>query len=202
MAHRGNKLPARGRGLAAFRFVKRLRRDEDGATAIEFAFVATPFFALLFAIIETALVFWTSQVMETAVSDASRLIYTGQFQRAHGGKNPAELQAAFRTEICSRVVALFDCEGKLQVDVRSYSNFGDVGFSSMIDGDGAFASDSFTFENSQERAIVVVRAAVEYPVFVTLLDASRANLANGKRLIAASAAFRNEPFGQVEASVQ
>ncbi len=40
------------------RLLGRYRRDSKGATAIEFAFVALPFFALLFAIIETALVFF------------------------------------------------------------------------------------------------------------------------------------------------
>ena len=32
----------------ALRFAKRFKKNEDGATAIEFAFVALPFFALLF----------------------------------------------------------------------------------------------------------------------------------------------------------
>jgi hypothetical protein len=36
--------------------------------------------------------------------------------------------------------------------------------------------------------------AVEYPVFVSLLNPNQANLTNGKRLIMSSATFRNEPF--------
>ena len=63
--------PARPRGL-----LRRFRRDQRGVTAVEFGMVATPFFALLFAIIETALVFWTTQVLETAVTNASRRVYT------------------------------------------------------------------------------------------------------------------------------
>ena len=42
--------------------------------------------------------------------------------------------------------------------------------------------------------MVLVRVAVEYPVFVTLLNPNQANLSNGKRLLVGSATFRNEPF--------
>lgn len=194
-AQGGPSRPRPGR-LFGLRLIKRYRRSDDGATAVEFAFVSVPFFALLFAILETALVFWTTQVLETAVTDASRLIYTGQFQSEHRASTAEEMAAAFREEICARVVALISCSTMLEVDVRAFASFESVALDPLIDAEGAFASDGFRFETSGERQVVVVRAAVEYPVFVTLLDASRANLANGRRLIVASAAFRNEPFGQ------
>ena len=57
----------------------RFRRDERGVTAIEFGMVATPFIALLFAIVETALTLWTTQVLDTGVTNAARRIYTGPF---------------------------------------------------------------------------------------------------------------------------
>ncbi|MGP9820691.1 TadE/TadG family type IV pilus assembly protein [Salinarimonas sp. NSM] len=177
-------------------FVKRFRKDEEGVTAIEFAFVAIPFFALLFAIIEAALVFWTQQVLETAVSDASRRIYTGQFQAENRTiTDAADLQTAFKDEICARVVALFDCESTLRVDVRSFGDFDGVTFGSVLDDDGALDDDAFGFQSSGAGQVVVVRAAIDYPVFTTVLDGSGANLPDGRRLIMASAAFRNEPFG-------
>ena len=40
------------------------------------------FFALLFAIIELAMVFFASQVLETVTQDTARLIMTGQAQNA------------------------------------------------------------------------------------------------------------------------
>lgn len=179
------------------RFVRRMCRDETGATTIEFAFVAVPFFALLLAIIETAVVFWTQQVLETAVADASRRIYTGQFQAAHRDvADEAALREAFRDEICRHVVALFDCDGTLRVDVRSYAGFDGVTFGPVVDEEGALDDDAFAFEPSDAGQVVVVRAAIDYPIFTGVLDASDANLGNGRRLIMASAAFRNEPFGE------
>lgn len=191
----------RGRGQAKatrlrFGFVKRFRRNDDGSTAVEFAFVSVPFFALLFAIIETALVFWTNQVLETAVADASRTLYTGQFQRANGALEGDDLRDAFRDTVCARVVALFDCAGGLRVDVRAFADFGAVSLPSVLNDEGAVDPTAFVVQSSAERQVVILRAAIEYPVFVNLLGGMKGDLANGRRLIMATAAFRNEPFGQ------
>ena len=65
-----------------FRKLRVFAKREDGAAAVEFAIVVAPFLALLFAILETALVFFAGQTLETAVSDSARLILTGQAQTA------------------------------------------------------------------------------------------------------------------------
>ena len=54
--------------------------DRQGATAVEFALVATPFIGLLFGIIQTFLIFFAQQLLETSVNQSSRLILTGQAQ--------------------------------------------------------------------------------------------------------------------------
>ena len=46
--------------------VRRFLKKDDGAAAVEFALVAAPFLALVFAIMETALVFFAGQTLETA----------------------------------------------------------------------------------------------------------------------------------------
>ena len=40
-------------------------RQQDGAAAVEFALVAAPFLAMVFAIMETAIVFFAGQALET-----------------------------------------------------------------------------------------------------------------------------------------
>ena len=60
--------------------LRRLRRDRQGSAAVEFALVAPMFFGLLFAIIETAMVFFAGQVLETVTQDSARTIMTGQAQ--------------------------------------------------------------------------------------------------------------------------
>ncbi|MBW8857368.1 MAG: pilus assembly protein, partial [Bradyrhizobium sp.] len=56
--------------------LRRFRRNRRGSAAVEFALVAPVFFAVLFAIIELALVFFASQILETVTQDTSRLIMT------------------------------------------------------------------------------------------------------------------------------
>src|SRR5262245_40122344 len=103
-------------GRAAVRPFRRFVRANDGVTAVEFAIVATPFFALMFAILETALVFFGQQTLETAVATAARQVRTGQAQ-AQGFSS-----VQFKQQICQVVVSLFDCS-KLKFDVRTYATF-------------------------------------------------------------------------------
>jgi Flp pilus assembly pilin Flp len=55
--------------------LRRFRRNRRGSSAVEFALVAPVFFALLFAIIETVIVFFAGQVLETGVQDAGRQLH-------------------------------------------------------------------------------------------------------------------------------
>jgi Flp pilus assembly protein TadG len=64
----------------------RFARDRKGATAVEFAFVAAPFFLLVFAILEIALIFFASAIIEEAVADAARDIRTGELQSSGQGR--------------------------------------------------------------------------------------------------------------------
>ena len=84
------------------RLLRHFLRNREGATAVEFALVALPFLAILFAIIELALNFWVTQVLENAVSDASRRIYTGQFQQENPGQGGSPNGSGFpRGYLCA-----------------------------------------------------------------------------------------------------
>jgi Flp pilus assembly protein TadG len=164
------------------------RRDQRGATAIEFAFVALPFFALLFAIIETALVFFAEQALESAVSNSARLIRTGQ---AQSSKMSA---SAFKANVCDQISALFKCTEKLVVDVQTFDSFADITMTPPVDKNGNLDL-SYKYETGHGGDIVVVRAYYEWPLTVQLLGLDLSNTAKANsHLLAAAAAFRNEPF--------
>ncbi|MFZ5739515.1 Flp pilus assembly protein TadG [Rhodopseudomonas thermotolerans] len=166
--------------------VRRFRRNRRGATAVEFAIVAPIFFALLFAIIEVAMIFFASQLLETAVQDSSRLILTRQAQDA------SMSQSQFSTEVCNRVKMLLNC-GSLHIDVQNYgSDFSTVSITTPIDKDKNFV-DNMQYNIGKAGDIIVVRAFYEWPLFVIGLGFDASNLSGGKRLLSATAAFRNEP---------
>ena len=154
---------------------------------VEFELVAPIFFALLFAIIETAMVFFASQVLETVTQDSARMIMTGQAQ------NASYTQAQFKTYVCGKISVMFDCANGIYVDVKSYSQFSTVSVTAPIDSSGNFVN-SMSYSPGAAGDIVVVRVFYQWPLFVTRLGYNIANLNNKKRLLTATAAFKNEPF--------
>jgi Flp pilus assembly protein TadG len=167
--------------------LRRFRRNRRGSAVVEFALVAPIFFALLFAIIETAMVFFASQVLETVTQDSARMIMTGQAQ------NASYTQAQFKTYVCGKITVMFDCANGIYVDVRSYSQFSTVSVTAPIDSSGNFVN-SMSYSPGSAGDIVVVRLFYQWPLFVTSLGYNIANLNNKKRLLTATAAFKNEPF--------
>src|ERR1700736_3444474 len=164
----------------------RLIRRQDGGAMVEFGLIAAPFLALLFAIMETAIVFFAGQTLETAVADSSRLIMTGQ---AQGQSFDA---TAFKNAVCARIYGLFDCQNGIYVDVRTFTSFAGVTMPSPIDAQGNF-QNNFSYQPGGPGDIVVVRLFYQYPVYVSLLGFNLSNISGGKRLLAATAAFRNHP---------
>lgn len=150
--------------------------------------IAPIFIALLFAIIETAFMFLAGQVLETAVQDSARLILTGQAQAA------SYSQSQFKTDLCGRLKALFTCDG-VYVDVQSYgSDFTTVSITAPIDSATKTFVDNMKYTPGTAGQIVVVRAFYQWPLFVTGLGWNVSNLSGSKRLLTATAAFRNEPY--------
>jgi Flp pilus assembly protein TadG len=178
------------RRFGRLRLLRRFGRDRKGTAAIEFGMVAAPFLALMFAILETALVFFASQTLETAVADSARLIMTGQAQTA---ATPFT-QDNFKSAVCSRIYALFDCPGGLKIDVRSYSSAsGWPAVTTPVNAQGELIND-FQYSPGTAGDVVVVRAMYEWPVMLPFFGLNLSNLANGKRLIMSTSSFRNEPF--------
>lgn len=165
----------------------RLLQREDGTAAVEFALIAAPFLALLFAIMETALVFFAGQTLETAASDSARLILTGQAQTQ--GLN----QASFKTAVCGKIYGLFDCAAGMNVDVKKYTSFSATDLSKPVDANGNLVNN-FTYQPGGPCEIVVVRLIYQFPVYVSLLGFGLADMAGGNRLIMATSVFRNEPY--------
>ena len=165
----------------------RFARRQDGTAAVEFGLVAAPFLALLFAIIETAIVFFAGQALETAVADSARLIMTGQAQTQSFDAT------AFKNAVCAKIYGLFNCQSGVYVDVRKFSSFSSVTMPSPVDAQGNF-QNNFQYQPGGPGDIVVVRLFYQYPVYVSLLGFNLSNINGGNRLLAATAAFRNEPY--------
>jgi Flp pilus assembly protein TadG len=169
---------------------RRIVREQDGATTVEFALLVAPFLAIIFAIIETAIVFFAGQTLETANADSARLIMTGQAQ------TQGFSQAQFKNAVCARIYGLFNCAGGLYVDVKTYTGFSTINNSQLpVDANGNLQSGSFGYQPGGPGDIVVVRLIYQWPVYVSLLGLNLSDSAGSKRVIMSTVAFRNEPYG-------
>ena len=135
--------------------------------------------------------FFATQVLETAVAKTSRIVYTGQFQSSND-QAAADIAAKFKTELCKNVIIVVSCNSSaMHVDIRPFTPGGAI---PQPITDGNVNAAAFQYQVTRSSDIVLVRVAVEYPVIVPALNALKSNLNNGKRLIMATATFRNEPF--------
>lgn len=167
---------------------RRFRRGEGGATAIEFAILAPVFFAIIGAAMETALVFFAGQMLDSAVHDTSRLIRTGQAQQQ--GMSSAQYKQA----LCGRLHGMFDCDG-LRVSVRQIDAFSDFSTGSApIDPDSGDWTINEPFVPGTGTDTVVVEAYYKWPTIITIPGLMAGVTADGKRLLSATRVFRNEPF--------
>ena len=174
-------------------------RDERGVTAIEFAFLALPFFTIVAAILESSLIFLAGQILDSAVQDSSRLIRTGQAQNS----TPAYNREAFREAICDGLYEMFDCaeaDGKLRINVTVIDDFSDVTIGYPLktgedcdedECDWTLADD---YDPGEGGSVVLVRAYYKWPTVVRLPGFNWQTLPDGTRLLGASRVFRNEPY--------
>ncbi len=169
-------------------FLGRFRQARKGATAVEFALIASPFFFLLFAIIEITMVFFTSTALEHASSEVARKVRTGELQSA-GASN-----ADFVNQVCAEMSSLIACSGNINVDIRTFVDFGDVTTSNPIGVDGNLDANSFQFDPGNAGDIVLVRVFYSWKLNTPMIGSVFSNLSGNKRLIISSMAFRNEPF--------
>ena len=168
-------------------------RDERGVTAIEFGILALPFFTIIFAIIQTAIVFLVTQVLDSAVEDAARRVRTGEAQ--------GYTDTQFRDYMCGYTFNLISCNTtNLQIQSKILSS-GFSGASNSIpqtcttstctwtSGWGTYASGS-----AGCRAVMQVTVYYRYPLLLVLPYFNLKNQPDNYRLLSAMRVFRNEPY--------
>ena len=171
------------------------KRGQSGSAMLEFAMIAPVFFMLLFATLETAMVFFGDMILENAVKVTGRTVRTGQAQLAN------KTAAQFRQDICDQVSFLLNCDAAhLYVDIRSFGNFGAADFPPPLDANGNIVGNLNNYQpggSSQvpgQNSIVLVRVFYTWQLNTPMFANYFSNMAGNMRLISASMAFKNEPY--------
>ncbi len=181
---------------------RRFGRNNDGATAIEFAFVIGPFLAFTFGIITIGLHYLATNSLEKAVYDASRRIRTGQAQQANMNAND------FKKLVCDLAKPAIDCS-HLQVHLASFDNWKDVVPPNCINGAtknltaGASGTNPISNQVGGASKKVLVTACYDWvvgkylPYVIYDSHGNRridAELASGGLLMQATAILQTEPY--------
>ena len=169
------------------RRLRRLGRDNSGATAIEFALLAGPFLLIVLGLIEIGIQYFTSTSFESAVQRTARLIRTGQAQTAS-----MDLPA-LRKAVCDDIYNLFDCMNNTAFQVSILSSMTSLPTDTAVDEDGKFVLEE-DFNAGKGSDYVLVRGYFQFHPLLDVFGVIRHRLANGNYLYGATVLFRNEPF--------
>lgn len=182
------------------RALRRFRGASDGATAVEFALIAFPFFALVAAILEVSMTLWASETLDDALGEAARTIQTGQFQTENRATtDTTTLVENFRKQLClangQPRPTVFDC-ANVKVQVQVFSSMGASSAEDPIDPSTRDWSSSFGKKYSDPGAsvIVVVQAATKFSLFFPNLLPVTPSFSDGSRLLQSVSVFRTEPY--------
>ncbi len=191
------------------RIIRRFCRSEDGATAIEFAMLALPYFLIVFAIIETFIAFTAEQLVSNAVDEMARRLRTGQItlnMNRTTDKNRIQFRAAF----CDEIAILIRCSetekvtaSKLYIDIRSFSSFANIPKTIPRVSTATFAdldTSGFQYNPGGPSSINMVRAYYRWQImtdivrpFITTIRSSGGGMPTDF-LIVATSAFQNEAY--------
>ncbi len=167
----------------------RFRDDRRGVTIIEFAFVAGPLMALIAAILQTSLVFFAQQNLETASEKAVRQLVTGNLQ------NASTTQAQFKTLVCSKLPSFMKC-ANVMVDVQSGTSFSSIStVTQPITYDGAGnPTNAWKYQPGGAGQITVVKIMYIWNVEKGPLGFDLSTMSSARRLLVSTSVFKSEPY--------
>jgi Flp pilus assembly protein TadG len=199
----------RAKGQGWLRPFIRLRRDREGAAALEFAILAVPFMLLIFATFETFFAFAGEQLMANAVDTMARKIRTGEITFGQG-KATDVTEAEFRQLFCAEVSILGMCSAteanspeKLYLDVRQFASFADMPREVPKVSTAEFAdldTSGFAFSPGGAGTKNVLRAYYRWQIMTDLMRPYITNIRPASKpiptdfLIVQTAAFENEDY--------
>jgi Flp pilus assembly protein TadG len=174
--------------LARLGLLRRFARADDGAAAVEFAFVAIPFLMLVFGIIELGLTFLVSMSLENALMTVDRRIRTGELQAA--------TRQQFTSAVCTEMSWLgTSCASAITLDVRVMPSFANV------DALQKPKTGATCFDTGGPKSIMLVRGYYKWPLITPLLQEAVGG-SSGDREVTFAAVFVNEPYSDTPVPIK
>ncbi len=157
------------------------RRDERGATAIEFAFVAPLMFFALLSLVEIGMLGMMSSGLDNAVVETARRLRTGR-------DDGAMTADSFETQICDRMGGNASaCRNRLTIGVQKFPRFADANAVVAAQPDG-------TFNKGGAGDIVVVKVNYRWPLMTPFIATAYGREGPMEITLGSRVVFKNEPY--------
>lgn len=157
------------------------RRDDRGATAVEFAFVAPVMIFALLSLVEIGVIGMMSANLDAAVVESARRLRTGRDDAATSAES-------LEIQICNRMGGTYaDCRNRLTVGVQKYPRFANANAVAAAQPAGEFA-------RGVPGDIVVVKANYRWPLMTPFLAQAFERTSPMEVTLGARATFKNEPY--------
>ncbi len=182
-------------------------KNEEGTTAIEFAILGVPFLALLFGIVELAVLFFISSTTQHALETSAREIRTGELLGS--GEGVTE----FKAKICAAMSGVGDCDNlRLDVVSANTSKFSDLALpvsptpvncagtpaeiaaceEAAAAAPPVMPADNFACTSGGD--VVMIRVQYVHTLTIPSTLTKLSNASGNTHVITHTTAFKNEPF--------
>jgi len=198
-----NRLPDGTRRALAVVGAKAILRDNDGSSMIEFAMVAPLFLSLILATVQSGLIYFDSQTLQTAADRAARQIVIGNLTT---GLTSAQAQAQITSIVKANLpLTMTGPNDTVSIDLQTGATFAAVSAASQTISYNSSGAVTNTFNSSTQAGACSVgvlklyylapQVALIFPMMSG--NTINVNFANSKssRVIVATSVFKTEPFG-------
>ncbi|MBO6918779.1 MAG: pilus assembly protein [Rhizobiaceae bacterium] len=171
---------------------QKLRTDDKGVTALEFAILGPVYFAMLLGILEIGYTFLKVNMLNNAVAIVSKEIYTG------AASNGTVSYEDIENSICENIYfSGSDCTSNLQIEVTEVTSLQALPTTGAECADTNVAlNPSVDYNPGSAKSIIFLRACyltdILTPGLALGLHLNKTN--DNKYAIIGSTAFVNEPF--------
>jgi len=165
---------------------KKFVGERKGSAAIEFAILALPFFVVIFAIAEIAVMYFVDSGLDAAVHKAVRQVRVGVAKTGNWDV------VKFKEAVCSELSFSFGCSTKLKVRAIVITNMASINKASPISGGNLNVTEDFDLGDSG--SYVLVQAFLPWDPTFKLYSLSSAQLSDGSYVLGTSEVIKNEPF--------
>jgi Flp pilus assembly protein TadG len=178
--------------------LRRFRRDDSGATAIEFTILAIPFMLLVFAVIESCVSFAGQQLLSNVTDEVARQLRTGQLRKEDVNEN------SLKQLICKdlELMVAAGCP-ELEVDLQHFDSFEQAAKVRIkLTAAGDIDTSGFKVDPGPAMSKNMLRVFYRWPVMTDFMRKAMSNLNGGKTLQFATATWQNEPFDDTDVTAE